>query len=459
MRTLRTAAAALALVVFSKQLQAQELPPVADGFVGVETRELLKKRLLERRLESIKAMPLSDQTKAKLLKSENFNIIQRALLDQSIKSPADVEEAVKNRLLLKEVGEAAEEPEFARYLESRGVKAARLSEVAEYDLNPDMLVKDLRKKLGAGASGRLLLLQEQMMVNPEATFKDTLAPGELPAGATALDGKIWRSGLMYAGVLTVVSTGVPRAICSGTMLADGWFLTAAHCLLNENLGRQYTVNELLVYLPFQNGGETVIGMSGSKNSGMRRLKVEFSPWAGESFGRAFPTRREDFSSIMDDGQDIAMLRVNSDDFKGLPNPMTTVRLYNDAPKLPPLSSLGYGRSNAEQDQQLDLGVGVKDSTPAGFDERDAVLRYGAPISVIAKFPEAAICGGDSGGGLFAGRLDGVAEPRLIGINSGLKGNVSTADAKVCVTTGQLHTSVMVLPGRKFLCDRSAATCQ
>lgn len=459
MSTMRMSAAALALVLFSMQLQAQELPSVADRLVDAETRELLKKRLLERRLESIQAMPLSAPAKEKLLKSDNFNIVQRVLSDQSLKSPGDIGEAVNSRLLLKEVGEAATEPEFARYLESRGVKAEQLSAAAEFGPNPNTVVKDLRKRLGTGASGRILLLQQQMMVNPEATFKDTLAPGKLPAGATASDGRIWRSGLMYGGVLTVVSAGAPRAICSGTMLADGWFLTAAHCLLNEDQGRQYTVNELLVYLPFQNGSETIFGVSGSKNSGMRKLKVELAPWAGESFGRAFPTRHEDFSSIMDDGQDIALLRVNADDFKGLPRPMTAVRLYKDTPKLPPLSSLGYGWSSAKQDQGLDLGVGVKDSTPAGFDEHDAVLRYGAPIDVLAKFPEAAICGGDSGGGLFAGRLDGAAEPRLIGINSGLKGNVSTADAQVCVATGQLHTSVMVLPGRKFLCDRSAVTCQ
>lgn len=452
-------ATALACLVLSMQLQAQELPPAANQTVDRESRDLLKKRLLERRLESIQSMPLSTSTKEKLLRSDNFNIVQRALSDQSLKSPAEVEDAVKSRLLLQDVGEAAKEQEIARFLESRGIDAEQLTVAAEFGAKPDAAVKDLRKKLGTGASGRILLLQQQMMVNPEPTFKDSLAPGKLPASGQTPDGTVWRSGLMYAGVLTVAGTGAAQAVCSGTMLADGWFLTAAHCLLNEAEGRMYAVTELFIYLPFQDGTETIRGVSGSKNVGMRRLKVNLASWVGESVGRAFPTRREDFSSILDDGQDIAMLQVDANDFKGLPRQITPVRRYRDAPKLPPLSSLGYGWSNAKQNQGLDLGVGVKDSTPAGLDAHDVVLRYGAPINVKAKFPEAAICGGDSGGGLFAGRLDGVAEPRLIGINSGLKGNVSTSDAQVCVATGQLHTSVMVGPGAKFLCDRSAATCQ
>jgi hypothetical protein len=187
---------------------------------------------------------------------------------------------------------------------------------------------------------------------------------------------------------------------------------------------------------------------------MKRITVEATVWMGDDDKNiAFPGNKDGFNDVIKQGRDLAMLRLNQQQMDALPNLLGDVRLYSGTPPDSATTVVGYGITDARNTTGLSLLAGFRGELPLGADNGSDVLEFGKPDSSAAG-----VCGGDSGGGLFLGRIDGTqARPQLIGVISGLQADNSSS-TEVCIASAQLHSSLLSQRNSKFVCDRAPAAC-
>src|SRR2546427_9930249 len=67
---------------------------------------------------------------------------------------------------------------------------------------------------------------------------------------------VYRQGFTEVVAVGQRAAGQPVGTihCTGTMLKDGWLLTAAHCLFDKT-GARIAQDKLIVYMPFQGSSE------------------------------------------------------------------------------------------------------------------------------------------------------------------------------------------------------------
>ncbi|MDH1701069.1 trypsin-like serine protease [Comamonas terrigena] len=193
--------------------------------------------------------------------------------------------------------------------------------------------------------------------------------------------------------------------CTGTMLKDGWLLTAAHCLFDKT-GARIAQDKLVVYMPFQGSSEQAMAAQ-ALNRNLRSFSVV--PGSATLYDVEFqPSKLYDFESA----KDLAVLRVS------VPTGSATWRpvVLRTANKDMPFTSAGYGLTNAAD-------PGVDGSTLE-------ITRRTADVQVFPKYllyesvstkGMGRVCVGDSGGPVFAGELNGGPKPpehELVGVVSG-----------------------------------------
>lgn len=422
-----------------------------------EGMQKLKELRLQKSKEFALELPLSSKTRRKLLETDDQLIIDSVLRAQSTvpKFKLEADTIARSRLAaLSRVNDV----DLQQALLGAGFTREKLIESARLSANPQADLKSLPSTIFFNREGRAVFGKPSVFVtSPGEVAPDNLLPGMSFKGkpiAGSGGGKpIYRQGLRYAGLLAIAREGNFQMVCSGTVVAKYWLVTAAHCLFDESTPGRYATAQLAVFLPLQGGQETVRGFSGD-NKAMKRITLEAAIWMGDDAkDMAFPGSKDGFDAVIKEGRDVAMLRLNQQQVDALPNPLGDVRLYNGTPPASVTTVVGYGITDASNATGLSLLPGFRGELPSGAENGGDVLEYGAPLSAAAG-----ICGGDSGGGLFLGRIDGTqAKPQLIGVISGLQAD-SSSSAEVCIASAQVHSSLLSQRNRKFVCDRAPAAC-
>ena len=218
---------------------------------------------------------------------------------------------------------------------------------------------------------------------------------------------VYRQGFTEVAAVGQRADGQPVGTihCTGTMLKDGWLLTAAHCLFDKT-GARIAQDKLIVYMPFQGSSEQAMAAQ-ALNRNLRSFSVV--PGSATLYDVEFqPSKLYDFESA----KDLAVLRVS------VPAGSATWRpvVLRTANKDMPFTSAGYGLTNA-----ADPGV---DGSTLEITRRTADVRvfpkYLLYESVSTK-GMGRVCAGDSGGPVFAGELNGGPKPpehELVGVVSG-----------------------------------------
>jgi Trypsin len=423
--------------------------------VTKETEQALKKLRLERTKERALTLKIEPRLKEKLLSTNNQELLQAALLDQSRSSRQSLTASLRARATLNEIAELSAKPDVRDSLLVLGINPEQIRISASLSPDPVKDVEALTKILGTTNDGRLRLgLGAVLITKPEPIFDDNLPPGNKgknpPVGEA-----VWRSGLKFAALLGVSQGLKAVGLCSGTILSDKWVVTAAHCLLDGKNGGLIEKTKVSVFLPFQNGSESISSPNGFINKGMRRVKVDAITWIGETTNDGYPTTEQGFSQLILEGKDLALLTLNQADVSLLPFPIASVKLYAGKPKNPPVSAVGYGITDLAGVGDLALLVGVRNTLPSGIEDNSDLLTYGP--NELSK--SGGTCGGDSGGGLFTGRVDGQASQLLlIGVVSSLVGSSPATNSAVCLVSRQSHTSLLTPRNREFICSRVLAAC-
>lgn len=447
----RIVASLLAAACGAALAQSERLPLSPEGMQKLQELRLQKSK------EFALELPLADKTRRQLLETNDQLIIDSVLRAQStvpqLKLEADT--IARSRLAaLSRVNDV----DMQKALLSAGFTREKLIESARLSVNPQADLRSLPSTIFFNREGRTVFGKPSVFVtSPGEVAPDNLLPGMpfkgKPVAGSGGGKPVYRQGLRYAGLLAVAHQGSFQMACSGTVVAKYWLVTAAHCLFNESTLGRYTTAQLAVFLPLQGGQETVRGFSGD-NKAMKRITVEAAVWMGDdSKNMDFPGSKDGFDSVIKEGRDLAMLRLSQQQIDALPNPLGDVRLYSGTPPDSATTVVGYGITDASNTTGLTLLPGFRGELPFGAENGGDVLEFGAPGSVTAG-----ICGGDSGGGLFLGRIDGTqATLHLIGVISGLQAD-NSSNAEVCIASAQLHSSLLSQRNRKFVCDRAPAAC-
>lgn len=423
---------------------------------GQEALRLLRLEKLERATDSVQ---LNALTKDRLLGTRNVELLQATLRDNSkLSNNRQLDAAVRARLAMLEVSRlATADAGVAESLRILGVDPDQLRITATNTPDPVGAKNMLGRRLGVTAAGQLLVRDERVLITkPEPIADDRLPPGQFAPGAfLSPTPPVWRTGLRFAALIALRRGTTNTALCSGTVVDRSWVITAAHCLLDSSKGSKIELSTLVVFLPFQGGSETVAGSHGSVSRQMRRVRVSTASWIGDDTNDTFPTKLSGFAPFIQQGKDLAILQLDPSDLAALQSPIANVMLFSGVPAVPPVSMVGYGVTEQAPDGNLTLLVGLRQVPPSGLDRGEALLVYGAN----KLSGEGGFCGGDSGGGLFAGRMDGTtSEPRLIGVISALTGNEAATSADVCMVSQQNHTSLVVKRNRDFICKRVPKVC-
>lgn len=400
----------------------------------------------------VRALPLPADLRERVLAMDDEKVLRRVLKDYSARSHDDFEKSVHARLRLLDLAEYAGKPEVANALKALNVDSDNLRTLAISSSKPELNEAHLTSRLGVTKTGGILLRSAEILITkPEPIADDRLAPGKSTPWGTPPD-PVWRSGLTFAALVARIETTPAVGHCSGTLIGAQEVLTAAHCLPTGSTSPA----RLAVFLPFQDGTETVLTPDGRRNSGLRRIDVVSVSWIGDDTNDRLPDTLTDFTSIIHDGKDLAILKLNPSQMRALPNAPVTARLHSGPMPVPPTTSaVGYGISDRTQEGKLTLMVGVRDRLPNGVLDGDDRLRYADnQVSNLGG-----ICGGDSGGGLFAGRIDGTSQsPALIAVISGLTSDLPASNHQVCLSSEQSHSSVLSTRNRRFVCSRVPSSC-
>ncbi|MDQ0036694.1 hypothetical protein J2W30_004469 [Variovorax boronicumulans] len=438
---------------------ASAQPAEVRHLIGREGEQKLEQLRLEKSQRSVLELHLNEGVKRKLTGTNDLRLMESVLAEQSAGTKALLERNAHARTQLFTIGKAAQGPqaaEMGRVLESMGWNSRKLMDSARYASSPQLEVQSLAPRIRSGGSGKLsFLMDDQLMVNPERNVPDSVFPGKVPSQYKG-QGTV-RRGLSYAGIVGVSRAGKYVRVCSGTIIARYWLVTAAHCLLDESSGTMMKETQVAVFLPFQGGSETVFSDDGVENRAMRRLRVVETIWLGQDFNESYPGSRDAFSGVIKDGKDLALLRLATAEIDALPSRISDVRIYSGTPPPSPVSSIGYGVTNVSVEEHLSLLVGVRGTLPDGADKASNLLVFGAP----GAGGPGGICGADSGGGLFPGKINGEEKAPLflIGVSSALTGNGDdNADPDVCLARQQNYSSVLSERNRKFVCDRAPSAC-
>ncbi|WP_312315893.1 trypsin-like serine protease [Stenotrophomonas sp.] len=378
--------------------------------------------------------------------------------DVGAMTPAELAESLKGRVLLSDLSALASDADLRKSLAEAGIEPRYLRKASSGGAT-EVRAMDafVRLSLPQDTEGRVILPNENsMIVHPQPLFPDTLLPGSLPAPSDLLkitegnDVKefVWRQGMRYAGTVAV-SGAVPTSVCSGTVIAGGWLLTAAHCLTAVDSQQLPMPHLMKVYLPFQGGSEVVLSPRGMMDRAMKSVGVVEVHWIGQELKLEYPASRNDSSILAGQGSDLALLKLNGADLAMLPHPIPNVRLAKSIPQ-GEYSIIGYGLTNQRHDGVLSLLVGVRSSAPTVDGD---VLKYGDASSM----GDAGFCHGDSGGGAFVNRIRGAEKDLLlVGVISALgEGGASSA---VCVVRSQYMSSVVSERNSRYICGLVPAAC-
>lgn len=428
------------------------------GILSKENEEGLRQLRLERSKSWVLQLPVDESVKARLLSTNDQELLQAALQDQSISFGPRLASTLKARAMMHELADLASDQRIEKSLLSSGIDPEKLRANAAFSTNPIQKAQEISKRLEKTNDGRMRLRLEGVLITkPELIADDKLLPGVKGQGPQP-DKPVWRSGLKFAALLGVTQGTKTLGLCSGTVVAKNWVITAAHCLLDETSGGIIDPKKISVYLPFQEGNESVSSPNGFVNRDMRRVRVDAVAWIGDTTQDSFPSNEQGFSQIIFEGKDLALLKLNEIDVSSLPTPIASVKLFNGVPTSPPISAIsavGYGITDFSGVGRLGLMVGIRDSLPNGLEDGSDLLTYGPNRMSTAG----GTCGGDSGGGLFAGRVDGQsAQLRLVGVISSLVGSGQNSTVDFCVTEQQSHMSLITQRNRSYVCARVPTAC-
>lgn len=434
-------------------------PAEVRNLIGREGEQKLEQLRLERSQRLVLDLQLNEAVKKKLAGTNDLRLMQSVLAEQSAGPKTFLERNAQARTRLftiAKVAQGTQAAEIGSVLESMGWNSQKLMDLARYSSSPELEVRSLAPRISDGGAGKLnFLMDDRLIVNPERNVPDSVFPTKVPPLYKGR-GTV-RRGLSYAGIVAVSRAGKYVQVCSGTIIATYWFVTAAHCLLDESSGAMMKESQVSVFLPFQGGSETVFSGEGVENRAMRRLRVVETTWLGQDFNESYPGSKDAFSDVIKAGKDLALLRLAAAEINALPSKISDVRLYRGTPPPSSVSSIGYGITNVRVEEHLSLLVGIRATLPDGADKASDLLVFGAP----GAGGPGGICGGDSGGGLFPGKIDGEEQAPLllIGVGSALTGNGDdNTDPDLCLARQQNYTSVLSERNRKFVCDRAPSAC-